>query len=296
MNTTIKASIRKFKNFNLTVQITLVLFFLFFTACAFIQLYPFVWVLNNSLKGTAEYESTLEITREWQFINYISVFSEFVTEGGGARIDYWTMLWNSVWQTALYLFVNIGTSVLVAYCLAKFRFPGHDMLYFILIFTQTIPIIGTGAAMYKLKHTLGMINNPFSIWLQWAHGFDYSAFILYGIFKGISNSYTEAAKIDGASDLAVFWKIVLPQAMPTIVALLITNFTAKWNDYATTQISLWYYPTLAYGLFTYRKTSQYGLQAVYYAAIVVVSIPGILLYALFQNAVIKNIAVGGLKG
>ena len=296
MKSNVSNKLKSFFNLSIGVKITLIAFFLFFFICAIIQFFPFVWVLNNSLKGFTEYPSTVSITKDWQFNNYLSVFSEFITEGGGEPFDYWAMLWNSVWQTVVYLLVNIGTSVLVAYALAKFRFPGHEILYFILIFTQTIPIIGTGAAAYKLKSDLNMINNPFTIWLQWAHGFDYSAFILLGIFKGISNSYTEAAKIDGASDMKVFLQVVLPQAIPTIVALLITNFTTKWNDYATTQISLWHYPTLAYGLFTFRKTSQYGLQAVYYAAIVIVSIPGILLYAFFQKVVINNLAVGGLKG
>lgn len=292
----LKLSVKRFGQKTLDVKIVLILFFLFFLTNAIICFYPFVWIFNNSLKGSAEYVSSMAITKEWQFINYLNVFEEFITEGGGRAVNYWEMLWHSAWQTVVYLFVNIGTSVLVAYALAKFRFPGQNLLYALLIFTQTIPIIGTGAAMFKLKHALGMINNPYTIWLQWAHGFDYSAFILYGIFKSISNSYSESAKIDGASDLNVFLRIVLPQAMPTITALLITNFVTKWNDYATTQTSLWEYPNLAYGLFTYRKDATYVGPEIYYAAIIIVSLPGILLYAFFQNVVVKNLSVGGLKG
>lgn len=208
------------------------------------------------------------------------------------------MLWNSVWQTAMYLFINLLSSTLVAYTTAKFRFPGRKLLYGLMIFTQTIPIVGTGAASYKLRYAMGMINNPAWIWFYWAMGFDYACFVMYGTFQGISDTYSESAEIDGASELTVLLKVVLPQAFPAIVALLITNFVTRWNDYASAQISLNHYPNLAYGLFLFQKDSQYDTNSrgLYYAALVLTAVPGVVLYAVFQNFVIKNVSVGGIKG
>ena len=284
----------KFNRFSLFVKIVLVLCFLFFTVQALIQFYPFLWVVNNSLKsGSAISEDKLAITREWQFSNYIKVFSEFK---GNGDVDYWTMLFNSFWQTGGYLFVNLLSSYLVAYALAKFRFPGGAFLFTYLVFKQTIPIFGSGAAAFKLRYALGMINNPTLFWLSWLDGFDFSAFVLYGCFKGISQSYSESAKLDGANEWQIMWQIIFPQAFPAVVALLVTNFVTQWNNYAMTQINLNEFPNLAYGLMTYEKKSIYGDQGVYYAALIMTAIPGIILYAVSQNLIVKNMAVGGLKG
>lgn len=290
-----KNAFKKFCNFHWSVKLTLILFFLFFLVEAIIELYPFIWVINNSLKGNEFYETSTELTRTFEFRNYVKIFTEFKSEGA-ITAYYFTMLWNSIWQTAVFLFVNLLSSMLVAYALAKFRFPGKGFLYGLLIFTQTIPIIGTGAAAFKLRYALGMINNPFTIWYSWASGFDYSAFILFGAFLGVSNSYSESAKLDGANEFQIFGRVVFPQVFPVIVALLVTNFVGKWNDYTTSQINLTKYPSLAFGLFTYRKASSYGIKGVYYAATVMTALPGVLLYAIFQNLIIKNVSVGGLKG
>lgn len=293
-----KNSLKKWKNTGIGIKIFLIAFFLFFVFEVVVQLYPFLWVINNSLKSTAEFnysKSTSAMTTTWAFSNYIKVFDEFVING---NIYYINMLWNSIWQTFVYLFVNLAASAMIAYALARYRFPGRGFLYGLLIFTQTIPIIGTGAASYKLRYSLGMINNPYTIWFYWMNGFDYSAFIMFGTFAGISKSYSESASLDGASELQILLKVMLPQVVPLIVALMVTNFVARWNDYATAQISLNKYPSLAYGMFLYQLNSNWSKsgKVTYYAALVMTALPGVLLYAFFQNIIIKNVSVGGLKG
>ena len=168
-----------------------------------------------------------------------------------------------------------------------------------MIFTQTIPIVGTGAAMFRHMVTLKMYNNPATIWFAWSMGFDYSAFVMFGFFSGISISYMEAASIDGASEWQIYTKVMLPQMFPCIIALMITNFVTKWNDYATSQIYLNNFPTLAYGLFLFEQKSNFGDSTklgIYYAALIITSIPGVILYSTMQNFVIKNMTIGGLKG
>ena len=292
----IKHSVKKFLSKSAGVKIVLILFFLFFVLETVIQITPFLWVINNSIKTTEEiYESSAALTTTWSFGNYINVFSLFRVNG---NYGYGTMLWNSVWQTALYLFINILSSMLLSYAISKFKFPGRGFLYGLMIFTQTIPIIGTGAAAYKLRYALGMVNNPWLIWISWAMGFDYSAFILYGTFTGISRSYSESAEIDGANEFQILFRVIFPQVLPCIVALLVTNFVGRWNDYGTAQVYLNDYPNLAYGLFLFQRDASYisDSRGVYFAALVISSVPGILLYACFQNLIIKNMSVGGIKG
>jgi ABC-type glycerol-3-phosphate transport system permease component len=290
--------LNKWNSLGIGVKIFLVTFFVFFVVQVVIHSYPFLWVINNSLKSTEEFNSgvsTSALTTTWAFINYIKVFDEFVIYG---NVYYLEMLWNSVWQTFVYLFVNLAASVMIAYALARFRFPGRGFLYGLLIFIQTIPIIGTGAAAYKLRYALGMINNPYTIWFYWMNGFDYSAFIMFGAFVGISKSYSESAELDGASELQILLKVMLPQVLPLIIALLVTNFVGRWNDYQTAQISLNEYPSLAYGMYLFQLNSNWSAsgKVTYYAALVMTALPGVLMYTFFQNIIIKNVSVGGIKG
>lgn len=287
-------ALEKFKNLSLPVKITLALFFLYFLTQAIIHVYPFLWVINNSLKTADELNyasNTSALTTTWAFGNYLKVFSEFKVNGS---IAYLEMLWNSTWQTFVYLLVNLLSSMLVAYALAKFRFPGRGLLYGIMIFTQTIPIIGTGAAAYKLRYALGMINNPWTIWLCWAVGFDYSAFIMYGTFQGISKTYSESAELDGANEFQILFSVIFPQIVPCIMALLVTNFVGRWNDYTMSQINLNEYPTLSYGMFLFQKSNNGGV--VYYASLILTAVPGILMYVCFQGLIINNMSIGGIKG
>ena len=291
-------AICKFNANSIGVKITLILFFLFFVAMAIIHVYPFIWVINNSLREEFFInQNSMKIAESFKFSNYLDVFKGFRVGTSNGEVYYFTMLFNSVWQTAVFLIVNLASSTIVAYNLAKFRFPGRNFLYGFLIFVQTIPIFGASGADFKLKFSLGMINNPSTIWISWLMGFDYSAFIMFGAFSGISNSYSESAEIDGANEFRIFFSVVLPQAVPALLALMVTNFVTRWNNYELSQILLRDYPSLAYGLFVAWKDINLPLDAGgKYAALVLIAIPGVVLYASMQNLIIKNMNVGGLKG
>ena len=293
----IKRSLNKWGKKPSAEKIVLIVFLAFFLVEAIINLYPFLWVINNSLKSFEEFNEvdTSALTQTWDFSNYLKVFQEFKVNG---TVLYAEMLVNSMWQTFLYLFVNLFSSLFVAYALAKFRFPGKGLLYALLIFVQTIPVIGTGAAAYKLRYQLGLVNNPTLIWICWAVGFDYSAFVMYGTFQGISQSYSESAELDGANEFDILFKIIFPQIFPCMLALMVTNFVARWNDYTFAQINLDKYPNLAYGMYLYQTGSNWSDngKVVYYASLIMSCIPGVLLYALMQGFIMKNLSVGGLKG
>lgn len=272
------------------------LFFIFFAVQFVIHAMPFLWLINNALKTTEEFfESSIALTTTWSVSNFASVFTQFQVNGG---IGFFEMLFNSLWIALVYVIVSVISSTMLAYILARFRFPGKGFLYGLIVFARTIPILGTGAASFKLKYALGMINNPALIWLGWAVAFDQTALILFATFKGISQTYSEAAKIDGANNMLVLVKIILPQAMPAVIAVSVNLLLARWNDYSTAQITLSDYPNLAYGLYIFQTESAWlvNTKGIYFASVVMVSIPIIILYALSQNLIIKNMSIGGIKG
>lgn len=243
--------IEQIKRLSIGGKVVIISFIVFSLFQLFIHVYPFFFVLNNSLKTADEiYRHPMAITTTFSFENYKNMINKFIVNGG---VYFEEMLWNSIWQTGIYILINVFSSASLAYIIAKYRFPGRDLLYGILIFIQTIPIIGKSGATFKLLYNLNFINNPSLIWIYWGMGFDYTAFVLYGTFKGISATYLEAAKIDGAGDFKVFFKISLPMMFPSIIAVSVSKFLTMWNNYTISQVTLTHFPNLAYGLFAFQR-------------------------------------------
>lgn len=293
----IKEAFKRFNRFSIFAKIVLIAYFLLFVFEAIIHLMPVFFVLNNSFKNTYNPLNAFAVEPElFTMQNFFNVFTKFRWAGLG----FFQMFVNSLWSSVLRIVVSVASSTMLAYALAKFRFPGRNLLYGIVIFIQTVPIMGGSAADFKLRTALGMVNNPALIWISWAIGFDYTCFILYGTFQGISQSYSEAAEIEGANQLQVLANIIFPMAFPSILAMCVTNFTSHWDDYATFQIYLNKYPNLAFGLYQFStgsKTSMFsGGKMTYYAALLCASLPVIIVYTCSQTLILKNIAVGGLKG
>ena len=274
-------------------KVTLIAFFIIFLAFAIVFLTPFIWVIINSLRDGGDYfDDVLALPTKLNFQNYLKVFEEFYV-GGFYFSD---ILFNSIWILVVKVFVNVASSTMLAYALARFSFPGKNLLYEIVLFVNVIPIVGNGPAAFKLLNGLNMVNNPWTIWLYWASGFDFAFIVLYGYFRGISSTYSEAAMIDGASNLKILIKIILPLAFPCMIALMINQSITVWNDYSTPMIYLREFPNLAYGLYLFNQSSFLIDRPIYFTAIVISCIPVIILYAFTQNILLKNLTAGGLKG
>ncbi|MBQ7831735.1 MAG: carbohydrate ABC transporter permease [Clostridia bacterium] len=291
----------KFRKQPISVKIIYVAFFVAFLIFAAVYIYPLLWAFINSLKSMKEYATdSLAMPSTWRWRHYFEVFTEFqaVPLSGGEPFRYMDMLFNSLWILVVKVFVNVASSMLLAYALARFRFPGSKFLYAMVIFANTIPIIGAGPAAYRLAMNLGMVNNPMTIWLMWAGGFDFAFIVLYGYFKGVSPSYSESAKIDGANNWTIFIKVILPQVTPCLAAIAITQATGVWNDYSTPMIYMRDYPNLAYGMYLFKDSSFLVKDSmpIYFAAAVISCMPVIILYTCSQNLILNNMTTGGLKG
>lgn len=293
----------KFRKSPLSVKIIYIAFFAMFVVFAFMYVYPIFWAIINSLKSMEEYSTdSLTLPTDWRFYHYVDVFRDFKVACtdiiGKDYYSYVDMLINSLWILVVHVFVNVVSSALLAYALARFRFPGSKFLYAVVIFANTIPIIGSGPAQYKLAMALNLIDNPSAIWLMWASGFDFAFIVFYGYFKGISNSYSESAKIDGASNMTVLLKIILPQIIPCIVAIAITQAIGIWNNYSISMVYMRKYPNLAYGMYLFQNGSFWveDSKPIYFASAVISCIPIIVLYACTQNLILTNMTTGGLKG
>lgn len=229
----------------------------------------------------------------WKLTYYGKIFLSFKIGAYG----FWEMAFNSFWQAFGSQALNILASMMIAYPLARYNFPGKKFIYGIIIFRITIPVIGAGAAAYKLMRALQLVKNPLYI-ITYFTGFDMQALIMYGYFKAISKEYSEAAFMDGASCVQVFFHVVFPQAFPCALALYINAVMGAWNNYTAPQIYWTNYPNLALGIYEFEKASLSveGGRPMFFGAVMLSALVPLTLFSAGQKLMLTNMSVGGLKG
>ncbi len=275
--------------------IVFTIYFVLFIITSLLFLYPVFWIFQNSLKTVEEFfDNPNSLPNRWNLAYYVEIFHAFKV----GSIGFWEMVWNSIWQTFGGQMLNILASICVAYPLARYKFPLHKLFFGIIVFRITIPILGASAVGYKFLRALNMIDNPLPFMLTYFTGFDINALIFYGYFKTIDKGYSEAAYLDGASYLQVLIKIILPQCIPSILALYINAVMGNWNNYATPQINLPSYPNLALGIYSFENDMIFieNGSAKFFGAIILSSLVPVTLFAISQKTMLQNMSVGGLKG
>ncbi|MBR2024081.1 MAG: carbohydrate ABC transporter permease [Clostridia bacterium] len=263
--------------------------------------YPLLFMIINSFQFYLEYNSATNpfaLPSSWHFENYITAISKMnMVDSSGREIGLVEMFFNSIWFCFVTIFGGVFCSACTGYCLSKYNFKLRNAMYTIAIFSMTIPIVGNTGAMFKLTSDLGIYNSPLYVILSSLGGFGFNFLVMYGFFSNVSWSYAEAAFIDGASQLKVFFQIMLPQAFMSILTLSIVAFIRVWNDYMTPLLYLPDYPTVASGLYIIEQSfTRSGDYPSYFAGLVLSTIPVIIVFASCSDVIMKNFSVGGLKG
>lgn len=270
--------------------------FLLLCIHAVLLIYPYIWLFLNSLKTSFEFytANTMLLPSKWLFSNYAEIFTVFVDEKGNT---YLVMLFNSLWWTAANSIPALFISCMVAYVVAKFDFWGKNIIWGVIIIMMILPLYGSGAAGYKLVHTLGIYDTPFLVIRSWGGYGGFQFMMLSAFFRGLPRDYMDAAEIDGAGYFRTFVTIMIPIAMGPIIALLIQSVIGCWNEYMTMIIYMPSYPTLASALYTFEQKMANGANIViYYAAALITIIPVLVLFTCFQDVFLNNVSFGGLKG
>lgn len=279
----------RLKHIHPTLWVVSVLFFVY----ALFLLFPFLFALNSALKTSdGEFlESMNKITLPFDFKNFAEAFTQIEVSG----VTFWNMLLNSGWFSIGTTFFNIFSSMCLAYGVAKYKFPGKNFIYSLVLVIMIFPVFGTLAARYKLYSQLHFIDSPL-ILLAYAGAYDAQFLILYAFFRNIDWAYAESAFMDGASHFTVFFRIMVPMALPSIAALAVTNFIVSWNDYEQVLLYLPNLPTLSTGLYVYATKSLYGAdRPLYYAGMLIALVPVFVVYFTLQKTVLRTTVEGGIK-
>ena len=251
---------------------------------------PLIWVFVNSLRDKVEFFNEPFKIGDVSWLNYTEIFSFF---------NLGEMFFNTLTLVLANPLVSLFSTVCASYAVAKFNFKGRGFIYGIAISVMFIPTSGSLITTYKLMSDTHLIDTYLGMVLMATGGFGFNFLLLYGVFKGVSETYAEAAYIDGAGFWRTFLQIILPQVMPTLSALWVLSVIGTYNDYTGPYLFYSSHDTVATGL----KKLEEGLQNIYlldypklFAAIIITTLPMIILFILSQKQIIKLNLGGGLKG
>lgn len=256
---------------------------------AILFVFPFLWMLSTSFKyeiDVMEFPVRL-IPKNWNFKNYVTVFT---------KSDFPGYYLNSIKVTFLAVAGELCITTMAAYAFGRLNFRGKKLLFTLYLSTMMVPGQVLLLPKYIYFSQLHITNTHLSLILP-------SLFSVFGVllmrqvFMQIPFEYTEAAYIDGASHLRIFWNLILPLAKPGLMTALLLGFTWSWNDYLNPLVFLSNEDlfTLTVGLQRFQEDAS-TKYALIMAGATVSLIPLIVLFLFTQKYFIESFASAGVKG
>ncbi len=206
---------------------------------------------------------------------------------------------NTALITALSMVGELLSCTLVAYGFARLRFPGRDTLFIILLSTMMLPFAVRMVPLYIGFSKIGWVNTFLPLIVPTFFANPFFVFLLRQFFMTIPDELVDAARIDGASEFGIWLRIMLPLSVPAIIVVAIFSFQGAWNDFLAPLIYLndERLHTLALGLYTFRAIPGQGsLYNQLMAASVLMVMPMLVVFALFQRYFVQGVTLTGLKG
>lgn len=187
-----------------------------------------------------------------------------------------------------------------AYCLSRFRFFGNQAFQKMILTGLSIPSIMIVMPLCSIISALNMSGSRFTmIFLYTATSVPYTTYFLMTFFKGISNTYAEAATIDGCGQVQCFWRIMFPLAQPAVVTVTIFNFITIWNEYFLALVFANKTELRSLGVGLYQivySLMNTGDWAGLFAAVVITFVPTVVIYIFLADKIISGVTAGGIKG
>lgn len=268
-----------------------VIAFIVLVAIGLLFVAPFLWMLSTSLKP-----ALYVFTQGW--IPHPFVWQNYYDALTSAPFDVYFR--NTILITTLSVVGAVLSSSLVAYSFARLKWPGRDVLFGIVLATMILPSIVTLIPQYILFAKIGWVNTFLPLIVPvWLGGSAFYIFLLRQFYRGIPMELSEAARIDGASELRIWWQIVQPLARPALAAVAIFSFNGAWEDYFNPLIYLSSESkyTLQLGLTTFEGggggAPQWNLMM---AASLVVMIPVLAIFIFGQRYFIEGVSLSGMGG
>ena len=188
---------------------------------------------------------------------------------------------------------------MTAYLCVKYKYKLSGVVYVVYIVIMCVPIVGSQPTLISFLRNTGLYDTFFGNYLQKMSGAGMYFFVYYAFFGGLSNTYREAAEIDGASEMTILLRIYFPLAMKMIATVFLIQFVALWNDYQTPLLYLPTHPTLSYGVYLVAIDPPSGIKLSdvphSVSACMMLALPILIVFVIFKDKIMGNISLGGIK-
>lgn len=259
-------------------------------AIAFVMLFPLLWLISTSLKSPSEnifqFPPQL-LPKQPTLQNYVQVWQ---------TNPFGRYLFNSSIVAVLTVSLNLLFCSLAAYPLARLEFKGRDAIFSIIVSTIMIPFQIVMIPLYILTVQLGLRNSYLGIIFP-SIASAFGIFLLRQAFQGVPKELEEAARIDGCSELGLWWNVMLPAVRPALVTLAIFVFIGSWSDFLWPLIVLdrpEYY-TLPLGVATLAGTFSLDWRLIAAGSVISIA-PVLLLFLVMQRYIVPTDTSSGVKG
>jgi multiple sugar transport system permease protein len=282
----------KQKKFSLaTVHIVLIVLSLIFVS-------PLLWMVTTAIKPIEETMTATPTLLPSKFL--WDNFPKAVTYGSKelGYIPFLLYARNTLMVTLLCVAGSVCSNAVVAYAFARLRWPGRDFFFAVTLATMMVPFPVLMVPTFGLFKWLGWVGSFRPLWVPAFFGSAFSIFLLRQFFRTIPMELSEAAKIDGCSEVRIFTDVLLPLAKPALAVVALFTFMGTWNDFMGPMIYLSDQETFTLSLGLQAYQSQHGGTQwnLLMAAATVVILPVIIVFFFAQKMFIQGFATSGLKG
>lgn len=254
-----------------------------------IVMFPVVWIVMSSFSAGDSFFLSSLFPEKFSVEHYVTLFKE---------TDFTIWVLNSLKFCFIVAIIQLVITSLAAYAFARLRFVGRKYGLMSLLVLQVFPNSMAVAGYYILIYQFGLVDNSVALILVLAGGSAYNIWLLKSYIDGLPVELDEAAMVDGANQFQVFYKIIIPLAMPQLAVIFLFSFIATYSEYVITSIFL-QTPgkmTLALGLQTFISDQFAAHWTLFSAAAVVSSLPIMIVFMCLQRFVQSGLAAGGVKG
>lgn len=258
---------------------------------SFLFVFPLYWMVTVALKSNQElatYPPTL--------YPHVPRWSNF--QDAMATIPFWQYLRNT---SLITLGTVVGAAIsnpIVAYGFSRIEWPGRDKLFALVLATVFVPTPVLIVALFDIYANLGWVNTFRPLVVPYFFGTAFWIFLMRQFFLQIPQEISDAARLDGASELRILFQVIMPQSWPALGAVSLFAAFHAWNDFFGPFVFLTDEPkyTLALGLTFFQSQSQYDVQFnLLMAASILVVLPVVLIFLSFQRAFVEGVTVSGFK-
>lgn len=250
------------------------------------MIFPFVWMVVSSLKTAQEITNLALIPQHPTLDNYRRVF-------GATQFVRWFI--NSLIIAGITTASVAFFDSLAGYTLAKFTFPGQQIVFIMILSTLMVPTEMLVIPWYLMSINLHWSNSYWGIMFPGVMS-AFGVFLMRQFFDNVPNELLDAARLDGISEFGLFWRIALPLVRPALAALCIFTFLGNWNAFLwplivtrTAEMR-----TLPVGIAFFSSEAGSAYELIMTAA-ALATIPVLVIFAIFQRQIIKGVALTGLK-